>query len=307
MRRLFEIIRRVARILTPALIEGEDGTGKELVARAIHVQSTQRKGPFLAVNCSASRGQLLEREFFGHVRGAFSGAVADAPGYVEAARGGTLLLDEAEGMSLEFQATILRLIGEGEYHRVGEAVTRRADVYFLAATKRDLHRLVLEGAFRKDLYYRLRGVPIRVPALRERMEDLPLLFENILGEETSQNGIPRPAVGSEVLESIRQHSWPGNVRELRNAIRFLLVTLNDGAIDASSLRDHLRSSPALPGVTPLAHLGARPSREEILRQLGLHHGNKAATAKAFGVHRTTLYNWLRRFGIDPSVSAWPLA
>ncbi len=237
MQEIYKQIGQVAGTDAPVLITGESGTGKELVARAIYHHSRRADHPFLAVNCAAIPEALLESELFGHERGAFTGAVSRRPGKFEAADGGTLFLDEIGDMSAQTQAKVLRALQNGEVKRVGANTPIRVDVRVIAATNRDLENSVRQGAFRADLFYRLNVFRIRMPPLRERMDDLPLLIERFLRKYGGEKGREGSAVRAEaeVIERLRAHTWPGNIRELENAIRTALLRVQGGALLASHL------------------------------------------------------------------------
>ena len=232
MQRVFEVIRRTAATRSNVLITGESGTGKELVARAVHALSRRAEGPFVCVNCGALPENLLESELFGHVKGAFTGAVEHKKGLFEAADGGTLFLDEIGEMPLPMQVKLLRVLQDQAFRRVGGTDEVRVDVRVIAASNRDLRALVREGGFRQDLYYRLSVIPIEVPPLRERMEDLPLLVEHFLGKVSPDRPV---SVAPDFLERLAAYSWPGNVRELENVIERAVVLTPAGRLTAEHL------------------------------------------------------------------------
>src|SRR5689334_20345095 len=219
-RALVEQIPRVAASGLPVLLIGETGTGKELVARAVHALSSRRRQPFVAQNCGATPDTLIESELFGHARGAFTGAVGDRTGLFEAAEGGTLLLDEIGDASAMLQMKLLRVLQEGEARRVGDSRARRVDVRVVAATHRSLERAVGQGTFRADLYFRLAAVRLRLPSLRERGRDVLLLARHFLARAALRVGGPVPELAPDLAERLLKHSWPGNVRELANACAF---------------------------------------------------------------------------------------
>jgi two-component system response regulator HydG len=223
MQELFRQILRAAASEASVLVTGESGTGKELVARALHDNSSRARGPYLRVHCAAFPEQLLEGELFGHARGAFTGAATAREGRFEAAHGGTLLLDEIGEVPLNVQVKLLRVLQEREIERLGENQPRKVDVRILAATHRDLPAMVRNGAFRADLYYRLRVLPLHVPALRERREDIPLLVDALLANLRDRHPGREVRVSAEALDALGAHDWPGNVRELANALEYALV------------------------------------------------------------------------------------
>ncbi len=297
MQALFALIRRVAPHFTTALVTGETGTGKELVARALHRLSRRRDRPFLTVNCSAIVETLFESELFGHARGAFTGAVEARAGLFERAHGGVLFLDEIGELPPNMQAKLLRVLETGEVAKVGSRDTRRVDVHVVAATNRMLDREVREGRFRADLFYRLNAVDLPVPPLRERLEDVPLLARSFI--ERSARDFNRrvrgltPA-GEAVL--LGWH-WPGNVRELRNVLERACMLADSDALDASDLR--LGSQPAMPlpdAAPPQVRRISDLEREEITRALTETGGNKKEAARRLGLSRRALYRRLDRFG-----------
>jgi two-component system response regulator HupR/HoxA len=274
------------------LIHGESGTGKELVARALHASSPRHCGPFLAINCGGLPDTLLESELFGYRRGAFTGADADKPGLVEAAHGGSLLLDEVADLSPTAQTKLLRVLQEGEVLRLGGVVKSRVDVRVLAATHKSLEEEVREGRFRQDLLYRLWVVGLEVPPLRARAEDIPLLVEHFL--ERYGDG-RRPGIAAGTLDFLGRYSWPGNVRELENEVRRALALLGDGTeITPDLLSERVRTGVA---IAPATSLKERMSRYEagVLREtLEQYSWNKTRAARALGVSRQSLIRKVAR-------------
>ncbi len=292
IRRVIEKIETVAPSEVSVLITGESGTGKELVARAIHDLSPRRDKPFIKVNCAALAEGLLESELFGHVRGAFTGAVRDRPGRFEAAHGGTLFLDEIGETSPALQVKLLRVLQEGEFERVGESVPRRADVRIVAATNKDLRKEVAEGRFRDDLFFRLCVVPIELPPLRERREDVPLLADHFLKRLALREG-RRKVFASAAYGILERYAWPGNVRELENAVAHAYVCSPGDVIQPEALPDHiLRGEDPFGGTDPYAE-----EREQIYAALEATGWNKGETAKRLGWSRTTLWRRMRDLGI----------
>lgn len=249
---------RAARSAATVLLLGESGSGKEVLARYIHQRSDRAQGPFVALNCATLGGELLESELFGHVRGAFTGAVRDKVGSLEQANGGTILLDEIGEMSSQLQAKLLRVLQEREFCRVGGTTSRKVDVRVVAATHRDLARAVVEGHFREDLYYRLNVVSIRVPPLRERTEDVPALLEHFLAKHAREAGRPRLTFHERARELLCRYDWPGNVRELSNAVERCVVLAEQDTIGVEDLpeevRDGSRASHAPPPSAPIAEV-----------------------------------------------------
>jgi two-component system nitrogen regulation response regulator NtrX len=289
------------------LIYGENGTGKELVARTIHALSRRRTGAFVEVNCAAIPEELIESELFGHVRGAFTGAVADRRGKFEVADGGTIFLDEIGDMSLKTQAKVLRVLQEQTLEAVGGAARIRVDARVLAATNKDLQAEIKAGAFREDLYFRLNVIPIFVPPLRERQEDVPLLADHFMAEFAREYGRRLKSFEPTATNVLQRYPWPGNVRELRNVIERLMIMVPGDSISAADLaflgqRDG--TTPELTGSAP-PHLTLHEARDRferdlILRTLSEQQGNMSRTAEALGVERSNLYRKMRAFGIAPA-------
>jgi two-component system nitrogen regulation response regulator NtrX len=306
MRQLREQVAMTAPTNGRVLIYGENGTGKELVARTLHALSRRRTGPFVEVNCAAIPEELIESELFGHVRGAFTGAVADRRGKFELADGGTIFLDEIGDMSLKTQAKVLRVLQEQTIDAVGGKTTTRIDVRVIAATNKDLPTEIKAGTFREDLYYRLNVIPVFVPPLRDRKEDVPLLAEHFMAELAREYGRRVKSFEPPAVAALQQYSWPGNVRELRNVIERLMIMVPGDTIAAADL-----SFLDLPVVDPAAAQarGERKTLHEardafecelILRTLAEHNGNMSRTAEALGVERSNLYRKMKAFGIAPA-------
>ena len=291
---IFRLIDRVANADVPVLIQGETGTGKEVVAKAMHYNSPRRGGPFISVNCAAIPTALLESELFGHARGAFTSAVRDKPGLFEAASGGTLMLDEVGDMPAEMQAKLLRVLQEGAFRRVGEQRERTTDARVISASNHDLATLVRARRFREDLYYRLNVVLIQVPPLRDRPEDIPELVEHFL----TQLGDAHPAVDREVLSMLLRYPWPGNVRELQNEVRRAAV-LCDGSVSAGDLSSRIHQpGPALHDANNLTAALAATERECIIRALRATNGSVTEAAKLLGISRVVLHRKLRKHAVD---------
>ncbi|HTN52774.1 MAG TPA: sigma-54 dependent transcriptional regulator [Anaeromyxobacter sp.] len=302
MQRLFELVRRAAPSEGRVLVTGENGTGKELVARAIHDGSRRRAGPFVKVNCAAVPAELIESELFGHERGAFTGAVAARKGRFEQADQGTLFLDEVGDMPAAMQAKVLRVLQEGEFERVGGQQTLRCDVRVVAATNKDLAAEVAAGRFREDLFYRLNVVPVHAPPLRDRREDVPELAARFLGEACERNGRRPMRLSREAVLALQAHDWPGNVRELRNLVERLAILCDGPEISADD------AAAVLPGTrrprTDRFRTGAgfhelveEAEREIILGALDAHQDNVSDTARALGLERSHLYKKMRALGI----------
>jgi DNA-binding NtrC family response regulator len=320
MARLFELLETVAPTNSTILITGETGTGKEVVARAIHHNSSRRNHRFVALNCSAIPETLLEAELFGHVRGAFTGAVGNRQGRLEQAHKGTLFLDEVGTMSTALQMKLLRVLQEREFERVGDSHTIKVDVRVIAATNSDLGRLVAEGQFREDLFYRLNVIPVQLPPLRDRKEDIPLLVQHFLekfeserhanaAEQSATLRVPTPAggrltVSQEAMRRLMAYHWPGNVRQLENAIeRAFAFTAGRSQIDVDDLptevqqaRETAAAAVTLPeeGMNLPAFV-ASIERDLIQRSLERTGGNKGQAARLLNLKRTTLVEKLKRF------------
>jgi DNA-binding NtrC family response regulator len=308
MRDLFQLLETVAATSSTVLITGETGTGKELAARAIHHTSPRRSHRFVALNCSAIPETLLEAELFGHVRGAFTGAVGNRQGRLEQAHRGTLFLDEVGTMSPALQAKLLRVLQEREFERVGDSHTIKIDVRVIAATHSDLARMVSEGSFREDLFYRLNVIPVQLPALRDRREDVPLLVQHFLQKLASDSGQPALTVSQEAMRRLMAYHWPGNVRQLENAVeRALAFSHGRSQIDVPDLAPEIQNDPS-PGESdstwfPDDGLDFERYIEGIelaliRRSLERTHGNKRQAAKLLNLKRTTLIEKLKR--LEPS-------
>jgi DNA-binding NtrC family response regulator len=302
MARLFQLLEMVAATSSTILISGETGTGKEIVARAIHHNGPRQMHRFVALNCSAIPETLLEAELFGHVRGAFTGAVGDRQGRFEQAHRGTLFLDEVGTMSTALQSKLLRALQEREFERVGASSTTKVDVRVIAATNSDLGRMVAEGQFREDLFYRLNVIPVQLPPLRERREDIPLLVQHFL-EKLQRGGT---LVAQEAMRRLMAYSWPGNVRQLENAIeRAVAFSGGRGQINVEDLPPEFstRASPALQASLDLPEEGvdlnlvlAGLEGDLIRRSLERTGGNKGQAARLLRINRTTLVEKLKRLG-----------
>jgi DNA-binding NtrC family response regulator len=300
MARIYELIRKAAPSEGRVLITGENGTGKELVARAIHENSRRQKMPFVKLNCAAVPHELIESELFGHERGAFTGAVAARKGKFEAAHGGTLFLDEVGDMPPSMQAMLLRVLQEGEFERVGGAETLKVDVRVIAATNMDLFKEIEASRFREDLYYRLNVVPIHVPALRDRKGDIPDLAATFLAEACARNGKRAMSFSREAVAALESHDYKGNVRELRNLVERLAI-LSDGAeVTAEdvvgSLPAKAQSARFKPGKS-FHEMVEDAEREIIIAQLTRSKDNATEAARALGLERGHFYKKMKALGI----------
>jgi DNA-binding NtrC family response regulator len=308
MQKLFQLLETVAATNSTILITGETGTGKEVIAKAIHHNSPRRQHRFVAINCSAIPETLLEAELFGHVRGAFTGAVGNRQGRLEQAHKGTLFLDEVGTMSTALQTKLLRVLQEREFERVGDSNSIKVDVRVLAATNSDLQQMVAGGDFREDLYYRLNVIPVHVPPLRDRKEDIPLLVQHFL-DKLAKQGPTRGAkagltVSQEAMRRLMAYHWPGNVRQLENAVeRAVAFTGGHAQIDVEDLSADIQQAQetAPPAPVPLPDEGidldayvATIERDLIQRSLERTNGNKGAAARLLNLKRTTLVEKLKR-------------
>ncbi len=298
---IFDLIETVAESDANVLIEGESGTGKELVARAIHRLSTRATMPFLGVNCASLNENLMESELFGHVRGAFTGAVKDRAGRFEMAEGGTLFLDEVSEIGPHLQAKLLRVIQEREYQRVGETGARKANVRILSATNQRLKELLAGGAFRDDLYYRLNVVSIIPPPLRERKEDIPLLVEHFLCRPTEREIGKKRSFSPLAMQAFLEYPWPGNVRELENAVERAKICSRGEIIEESALPAEIRrrGSAGPRGAGSFGDNGSGLEADRVRETLARCRGNREKAALLLGISRVTLWRRMKRLGVDP--------
>jgi DNA-binding NtrC family response regulator len=303
MKDVHSMVARIAPTSSTVLIRGESGSGKELVARAVHDQSKRKGKPFIKVICAALPETLIESELFGYEKGAFTGAAASKPGRFELAEGGTIFLDEIGELTPATQVKLLRVLQDRQLERLGGTQTIRVDVRVIAATHRDLEALVRENKFREDLFYRLNVVPVRVPSLRERKDDVTVLAEHFLKRYRQEHGKPSVKIDAKGLAALAAYEWPGNVRELQNVVERLVVLNLSGLILEQDVRPCLagRIGDAPPASTSSsAALGASVAEAEkaaILAALKRTDGNRTHAAKALGVSRRTLHNKLREYGI----------
>jgi transcriptional regulator with PAS, ATPase and Fis domain len=299
MRELLKRLEVVAPTTATVLLRGETGTGKEVLARVLHAISRRRKGPFFSLNCGSLHESLLESELFGHERGAFTGAVRRKRGLVELAAGGTLFLDEIGELSKALQVKLLRVLQQREFMRVGGEEVLRCDIRVVAATHRNLEAMMREGQFRADLFYRLEVVPVVVPPLRERLEDLPDLAVFLLRRFAEEEGLPVPRIAPGPMAKLLAHSWPGNIRELENVLLRALLLCTGGEIaDVSFEGSGVVAVPA-ESAEGLRATRSMMERGYLMRLLGEHRGNVKAAALAAGVDRRTLYRHLSSLRIDP--------
>lgn len=325
MREVYRLTRQVAATSATVLLLGETGTGKELIARALHELSHRASGPFIRVNCGALSESLLESELFGHVKGAFTNAYENRTGRFEAAHGGTIFLDEINSMSFTLQVKLLRVLQEQEFERVGDSKTIRVDCRIVAATNRDLTDEIEEGRFREDLYYRLNVIPIYLPPLRERVDDIPLLVQHFAERYAAANSRPVPRVPDDVLSALKSYAWPGNVRELQNNVERAIVLCQGDALSVDLFPPHVRGlAPIRLGraksgtletlCSELVTLGITESgedatnvhdrvvslveRELIMQVLRSCQGVQTKAASRLGINRNTLHKKIEDYHLE---------
>ncbi|MFZ2447846.1 MAG: sigma 54-interacting transcriptional regulator [Syntrophobacteraceae bacterium] len=302
MRRVFAIIGKAAQSEAPVIIHGETGTGKDLVARAIHDLGRRRCGPYIQLNCAALNEALLESELFGHVKGAFTGAYMHRKGRFEAAGGGDIFLDEIGDIPLSIQVKLLRVLETKEFERVGDQQSIKADVRIITATNRDLEQLISQGKFREDFYFRINTVPIHLPPLRERPDDIPLLADHFIRRLRQKSGKDISGPSPETMGRFMNHHWPGNVRELRGVLEYAFVLAEKGLI----LPEHLPvkllnpSAPEPGNLKPRAKKSTPSEKTALLEALIQCGGNQTQAARLLGVNRVTVWHRLKKYGIDIS-------
>ncbi len=299
IRRVIALLRQVAPTSIPVVITGENGTGKELVAQALHNNSKRAKRQFVPLNCAGMTESILEDELFGHVKGAFTGADRDREGRFEYADGGTLFLDEIGDMPLVMQAKLLRVLESGEVVRLGSNEARRVDVRFISATNRDLDTLIKEGKFRQDLYFRIKGAQIHLPPLRERREDIPLLARHFVQFYSRQMERQPPEIAEDTQAALMRHDWPGNVRQLMSVIHNMVIVCDGDRLEPRHLPPDLSEGDTeVGGVSMGAGLSLEQIEKQAIRNaLRLNNGNREATARMLGIGERTLYRKLREYGL----------
>ncbi len=300
MRQVLDLAASAAQSDAPVVLYGESGTGKELLAGFLHRRSPRAAAPFIKVNCAALNDNLLESELFGHVKGAFTGAAYKRIGRFEAADGGTIFLDEIGDLGPATQTKLLRVLQEQEIERVGDHRPIKINVRVICATNKDLERLIGQGKFREDLYYRINVVPITLPPLRQRADDIPLLVEKAIQRARDKTGKPITGIDNEALESLIRYSWPGNIRELLNVIEYAFVVCHEGRITVAHLPLHIRQpSPAPFGRDAGSPFSSRATerRRQILAALEQTGGHRGQAAALLGVSRVTLWKWMKKYGV----------
>jgi two-component system response regulator HydG len=295
MQRLFEMIESVAQSDAPVIINGQSGTGKEMVARAIHWASPRQDKPFVKVSCAALNENLLETELFGHVKGAYTGADRSRVGRFEAAHGGSIFLDEIGDIPPSTQVKLLRVLEEKEIERVGDHTPIPVDVRIITATNKNLEDLVARGAFREDLYFRIHVFPLTIPPLRERPEDIPIIIQHFVEQNHATSGKKIAGLSPEAVARLTSYTWPGNVRELRNAIEYALVLCPGGEIGAHHLPHKIAPARDCPPPAESLKVRERDELVQVLRQAG---GNQSAAARQLGVSRVTVWKRMKKHHID---------
>ncbi|MEJ2636260.1 MAG: sigma-54 dependent transcriptional regulator [Calditrichia bacterium] len=303
MLELFDLVKDIAKTNSTVLITGESGTGKELIANAIHFNSDRIKKPFVKVNCAVLAENLLESELFGHVKGAFTGAIRDKLGRFELANGGTIFLDEIGDISANMQLKLLRVLQEGEFERVGGTETLKVDVRIIAATNRDLSEMMKKGEFRQDLYYRLNVIPLEVPPLRERRDDIPLLITHFLEKFNKQFSKKIDVIEDDAMECLQHYGWPGNIRELENLVERAIVLNKTGRITVKDFPHYVVHQNDQPDIEldtdkPLTDIVDNYEKQIILKALRENNFNKLRTAEKLGIHRSTFMSKLKKYDIN---------
>ena len=297
IRKVFQVVEKAAQSNSPVIIFGESGTGKELVARAIHERGHRKDGPYVQLNCAALNAALLESELFGHIKGAFTGAYRHRKGRFEAADGGSIFLDEIGDIPLSVQVKLLRVLENKQIERVGDHRSVDVDVRIISATHQNLLSLIEQQQFREDLYFRINVIPIRIPPLRERREDIPLLVNSFVQRLQGRTGKVITGLTPEALQRFMSYTWPGNIRELKSALEYAFVIAERGKIGVDHLPPLFSEAPLTPDERPVI---AKDSREkqaliEALQQTG---GNQTQAARLLGINRVTVWNRMRKYGID---------
>ncbi len=300
MLRIYELIKNAAHSDAPVIVYGESGTGKELVTEAIHAESPRNSKPLVKVNCAALTESLLESELFGHVKGAFTGAYANRQGRFEAAGGGYIFLDEIGDLPLSTQVKLLRVLEDKVIERVGDNKPIKVDVRIITATNRNLQELVRQGSFRQDLFYRINVVPIHLPPLRERPEDIPLLAEHFFQRIKLKTGKPLTGISSKAMDALTHYSWPGNIRELKSVFEYAFVACAQGTIDTHHLLPHILEETPQPVEEWAADapVGDEQFKNELIQALRQARGNQSEAARILGVSRVTVWNRMKKYNVQ---------
>lgn len=300
MQRVFDMIRKVAESNAPVIIFGESGTGKELVANAIHLCGSRKNGPFIQLNCAALNEAVLESELFGHTKGAFTGAYSNRIGRFEAANRGDFFLDEIGDIPLSIQAKLLRVLESGQFERVGDILPIKVDVRIITATNRDLDELIEKKEFRQDLFFRINVIPIHLPPLRDRIEDLPLLINSFIHRLNIKTGKNIQGLSHDAMELFMDYKWPGNIRELKNAMEYAYVTTEGTTIHLDNLSQRIYAAKKTSN-TPVMALSkeAFPNEKlQLIKALKQTNGNQTRAAKILNINRVTVWNRMKKYGID---------
>ena len=299
MRQVYDLIENAAQSDAPVIIYGDSGTGKELVSKAIHDIGERSQKPFVKVNCASLTESLLESELFGHVRGAYTGAYKDRVGRFESAHKGDIFLDEIGDLPLSTQVKLLRVLEEKSIERVGDSTSIPVDVRIISATNKNLPELIDQGLFRKDFYFRINVIPIHLPLLRERAEDIPILAETFFRRMKLKSGKDIQGISKDAMETLMSYSWPGNVRELKSAFEYAFVTCHDSMIQSAHFPSNLTKKDKQPGVVKQSSINIHEiKKRELIEALEKTGGNKSKTAEFLGVSRVTVWNRMKRFNID---------
>jgi two-component system, NtrC family, response regulator HydG len=298
MQNLFELIDNVAQSDAPVMIQGQSGTGKEMVARAIHQAGVRRDMPFVKVNCAALNENLLESELFGHLKGSYTGADRTRIGRFEAAHGGTIFLDEVGDIPISIQVKLLRVLEEKEIERVGDQQPIPVDVRIITATHKNLEQLIARGLFREDFFFRINVFPLHCPALSERMEDVPFIVQSFIKHNSIQSNKKILGLTPDAMEILSAYSWPGNVRELRNAIEYAFVLCSGGAIGKQHLPPKILKTTGAASKPAICYLDDSSERKKFLKVLQNAGGNQSEAARILGVSRVTIWKRMKKYGID---------
>jgi two-component system, NtrC family, response regulator HydG len=297
IRKVFQVVEKAAQSNAPVIISGESGTGKELVARAIHERGQRKSGPYVQLNCAALNAALLESELFGHIKGAFTGAYRHRKGRFEAADGGSIFLDEIGDIPLSVQVKLLRVLENKQIERVGDHRSVDVDVRIISATHQNLVNLIEQQQFREDLYFRINVIPIRIPPLRERKEDIPLLVNSFVQRLQVRTGKTITGLTPEALQYFMDYAWPGNIRELKSALEYAFVIAEKGKIDIAHL-PHPLAETAMKGGNRMGGKDGSREKQALIAALRETRGNQSQAARLLGINRVTVWNRMRKYGID---------